>query len=62
MKAYSFLDNFYTSLNDLALAYINNFDEAINDIYSNSKKLIKFVKYQSKNKILIVIIFMICHL
>ncbi len=53
MKAYSFLDNFYTSLNDLALAYINNFDEAINDIYSNSKKLIKFVKYQSKNKILI---------
>lgn len=50
MKAYSFLENFYTSLNDLALAYINSFDEAIKDIYSNSKKLIKFVKYQSKDK------------
>ena len=44
MKPYLFNQEKYFNLNDLALAYIDNFDLGITDIYTNYKKLIKFVK------------------
>lgn len=50
MKPYVFNGENYDDLNSLALAYKNNFDLGVNDIYDNSKKLIKFVKSQTKNK------------
>lgn len=50
MKPYIFNNNEYTNLNDLGLAYIDNFDLGVKDIYENSKKLVKFVKSQTKNK------------
>ena len=50
MKPYIFLNQQYTNLNELALAYKANFNEGINDIYSNTKKLLAFVKLNTKNK------------
>jgi hypothetical protein len=51
MKPYLFNQEKYFNLNDLALAYIDNFDLGITDIYTNYKKLIKFVK-QLRGKLL----------
>ena len=48
-KFYLFKDIKYTSLNDLANAYIENYSDAIDDIYQNSKKLIRFTKALNKN-------------
>lgn len=53
MKEYTFLDNKYISLDELAKAYSKNYSEAIDDIYKNSKKLIKFIKSLNKSKELI---------
>lgn len=50
MKNYIFLNNEYENLNDLAIAYKENFNEGINDIYANTKKLLAFVKSRTKNK------------
>ena len=50
MKPYVFNENEYTDLNSLALAYKENFDLGVKDIYTNTKKLIKFVKANTKNK------------
>ncbi len=52
-KPYVFNEIEYDSLNSLANAYAVNFNEGINDIYTNSKKLIKFIKNQTKDKELI---------
>ena len=51
MKPYLFNQEKYFNLNDLALAYIDNFNLGIEDIYTNYKKLIKFVK-QLRGKLL----------
>ena len=50
MKPYIFNNNEYTDLNSLAIAYKENFELGVEDIYSNTKKLIKFVKANTKNK------------
>ncbi|MCR5350550.1 MAG: hypothetical protein K6E20_06140 [Acholeplasmatales bacterium] len=50
MKPYLFNGENYNDLNSLALAYKANFELGVNDIYNNSRKLIKFVKSQTKNK------------
>ncbi|MCR5114013.1 MAG: hypothetical protein K6A63_08770 [Acholeplasmatales bacterium] len=50
MKPYIFNENEYTDLNSLAIAYKENFDLGVEDIYKNTKKLIKFVKANTKNK------------
>lgn len=47
-KTYLFKEVKYTSLNDLANAYIEYFSDGMDDIYTNSKKLIKFVKSVNK--------------
>ena len=43
-KIYLFNNNQYESLNDLGIAYSQDFELGLNDVYSNTKKLIKFVK------------------
>ena len=53
MKPYTFNGIEYNDLNSLALAYAESFNEGIEDIYSNSKKLVKFVKNVTKNKELV---------
>ena len=53
MKPYTFNGIVYNDLNSLALAYIESFNEGIEDIYLNSKKLVKFVKDVTKNKELV---------
>lgn len=53
MKPYTFNGIVYNDLNSLALAYIESFDEGIEDIYANSKALVKFVKDVTKNKELV---------
>lgn len=50
MKPYVFCDNQYDDLNGLALAYKENFDLGVEDIYANSKKLVKFLKERTNNK------------
>jgi len=53
IKPYLFNGNNYDNLNNLALAYQKDFDLGIKDIYTNSKKLIKFIKKSSKDKELV---------
>ena len=53
MKEYIFLGNKYVTLDELATAYSLNYSEAIEDIYTNSKRLINFIKSYSKSKELI---------
>lgn len=43
-KIYLFNNNQYESLNDLGIAYSQDFELGLNDVFSNTKKLIKFVK------------------
>jgi len=50
MKPYVFNGNNYNDLNSLGIAYKENFELGINDIFNNTKNLIKFVKTQTKNK------------
>ena len=50
MKPYEFNGELYNDLDTLAHSYIENYKEAINDIYTNSKKLVKFVKAVKKDK------------
>ncbi|MGM9970567.1 MAG: hypothetical protein ACI35S_09260 [Anaeroplasma sp.] len=50
-KSYIFNGEEYFDLNSLALAYQDNFETGMDDIFSNSKRLIKFVKVcRQKNK------------
>ena len=44
MKPYVFNGIEYNDLNSLALAFKDNFDEGIVSIYTNPKKLVKFLK------------------
>ena len=53
MKPYIFNGNEYTDLNELAMAYKENFNLGVEDIYTNGKKLVKFIKQVSKNKELV---------
>ena len=53
MKPYFFNGESFNDLNSLALAYVSNFQEGIEDIYLNAKKLVKFVKNVTKNKELV---------
>ena len=53
MKPYVFNGEVFNDLNSLALAYVSNFQEGIEDIYLNAKKLVKFVKGVSKDKELV---------
>ena len=53
MKPYTFNGIVYNDLNSLALAYIESFNDGIEDIYANSKNLVKFVKEVTKNKELV---------
>ena len=50
MKPYVFNSVEYNDLNSLALAYKENFDLGIADIYTNAKKLVKFLKERTNNK------------
>ncbi len=50
MKPYEFNGEFYTDLDSLAKAYIENFELGVEDIYVNAKLLIKFVKSMKKSK------------
>ena len=50
MKPYVFNGTEYNDLNSLALAYKENFNLGIEDIYTNSKKLVKFLKERTNNK------------
>lgn len=50
IKPYIFNGSEYHNLNDLADAYEESFDLAMDDIFNNAKKLIKFVKKVKKNK------------
>ena len=50
MKPYEFNGEFYTDLDSLAKAYIENFELGVEDIYDNAKLLIKFVKSMKKSK------------
>ena len=53
MKPYVFNGNEYTDLNELAMAYKENFNLGVEDIYTNGRKLVKFIKQVSKNKELV---------
>ncbi len=53
MKPYVFNGTVYNDLNSLALAYIDDFNDGVEDIYINAKKLVKFVKDVTKNKELV---------
>ena len=53
MKPYIFNGEVFNDLDTLAHSYIENFDLGIEDIYANSKKLVKFVKSVSKDKELV---------
>lgn len=44
MTPYYFNQESYEDLNSLCQAYIDNFDLAMDDIYANTKELIKFIK------------------
>ena len=48
MKKYIFNNLEYTNLNDLGLAYIENFDLAVKDLKTNSVKLLSFIKTKNK--------------
>lgn len=50
MKPYVFNGIEYNDLNSLALAYKENFDLGVEDIYANPKKLVKFLKERTNNK------------
>ena len=50
MKPYIFNGVEYNDLNSLALAYKENFDLGVTDIYANAKKLVKFLKERTNNK------------
>ena len=50
MKPYVFNGNEYNDLNSLALAYKENFDLGVKDIYANPKKIVKFLKERTNNK------------
>ena len=50
MKPYVFNGKEYDNLNNLAMAYKESFDLGIKDIYENTKKFLKFVKANTKNK------------
>ncbi len=50
MKPYIFNGEEFNDVDSLAKAYINNFDLGVEDIYTNSKKLIKFLKDLKKSK------------
>ncbi len=50
MKPYVFNGKEYENLNNLAMAYKESFDLGIQDIYENTKKFLKFVKSNTKNK------------
>jgi len=53
MKPYVFNGTTFNDLDSLAKAYIDDFDKGVNDIYQNSKLLVKFVKGVTKNKELV---------
>ena len=50
MKPYIFNGSEFNDLNSLALAYKENFDLGVQDIYTNPKKLVKFLKERTNNK------------
>ncbi len=50
MKPYIFNGSEFNDLNSLALAYKENFDLGVQDIYQNPKKLVKFLKERTNNK------------
>jgi hypothetical protein len=45
VSKYNFNNEEYSNLNDLALAFIENFDIAIDSVKTNYKKLLGFIKY-----------------
>lgn len=47
-KGYKFQDKEINSLNELGVCYTENFNDAITDVFYNTKKLIRFIR--SKNK------------
>jgi len=47
-KIYLFNEIEFTSLNELGIAYSQDFEVALNDIFSNTKRLIKFIKSINK--------------
>lgn len=53
MNTYNFLNTQCNNINELVNLYKANYKEAIIDIYSNTKKLIKFIKKYIKDKELI---------
>lgn len=50
MKPYIFNGKEFDNLNNLALAYKDNFELGVKDIYENTSKFLKFVKSNTKNK------------
>ncbi len=50
MKPYVFNGKEFDNLNNLALAYKDNFELGVKDIYENTSKFLKFVKSNTKNK------------
>ena len=55
MKFYSFNNEKYTNLNSLAQAYAANFKLGVEDIFTNYKKLVKFVSKLAKDKVGLVV-------
>ena len=45
MSKYIFNNEEYRNLNDLALAFIDDFDAAIDNVKNNYKKLLGFIKH-----------------
>ena len=50
MISYVFNQESYSDLSSLAKAYIDNFDLGMDDIYTNTKELIKFIKSRISDK------------
>lgn len=50
-KPYVFKEDSYLNLYDLSQAYINHFDDAITDVSTNGKELIKFIKSRVNDKV-----------
>ena len=50
MISYVFNQESYSDLSSLAKAYIDNFDLGMDDIYANTKELIKFIKSRISDK------------
>ena len=55
MKSYVFNNEKYGDLNSLAQAYAANFKLGVEDVFTNYKKFVKFVKSLAKDKVSLVV-------